>query len=76
MITPTWLVLLLPLLLVAGGCAGPGFISFPDNLRLRPDSPAVDAADPQADYSQELGYNGGRADMGAYGNTMEAAFVM
>ena len=50
----------------------PGFVSFPDNLRLRPDSPAVNAADPRADYSAELGYNGGRADMGAYGNTMDA----
>jgi hypothetical protein len=52
--------------------ADPAFISFPDNLRLQPDSPAVNAADPQADYSQELGYNGGRADLGAYGNTMDA----
>jgi hypothetical protein len=36
---------------------------------LRPDSLAVDAADPQADYSQEEGFNGSRADMGALGNT-------
>ncbi len=52
--------------------ADPAFISFPDNLRLQPDSPAVNAADPKADYSQELGYTGGRADMGAYGNTIDA----
>lgn len=50
----------------------PGFVEFPKNFHLRSDSPAVDAADPQAAYSRELGYNGGRADLGAYGNTMEA----
>jgi hypothetical protein len=47
-------------------------VEFPKNFHLRSDSPAVDAADPQAAYSRELGYNGGRADLGAYGNTMEA----
>lgn len=50
----------------------PNFVDFPHNFHLRADSPAVDRADPQADYSQELGYNGDRADLGAYGNTKEA----
>ncbi len=49
--------------------ASPGFVDFPNNMVLRYDSLAVDAADPQADYSQEPGYNGQRADAGAYGNT-------
>lgn len=52
--------------------ADPLFVDFPDNYQLQPDSPAVDAANPLADYSQELGYNGGRADLGAYGNTWQA----
>jgi hypothetical protein len=52
--------------------ASPEFVDFPENFHLQPDSPAVNAADPEADYSREIGYNGGRADMGAYGNTMEA----
>jgi hypothetical protein len=52
--------------------AVPGFVDFPNDFHLRTDSLAVNAADPQADYSQELGYNGKRADLGAYGNTMEA----
>jgi hypothetical protein len=32
----------------------------------------VRAADPQAPYQREPGSNGGRADLGAYGNTSEA----
>jgi hypothetical protein len=50
----------------------PGFIGTPDSPVLRRDSLAVNAADPSADYSREPGYNGGRADMGAYGNTERA----
>jgi hypothetical protein len=50
----------------------PGFVDFPNNFHMRADSPAVNTADPRADYSQEPGYNGGRADMGAYGNTRGA----
>jgi hypothetical protein len=52
--------------------ASPGFVDFPDDLTLRPDSAAVNAADPQADFSGEPGYNGGRADLGAYGNSWRA----
>jgi hypothetical protein len=52
--------------------AAPGFVHFPNNVHLLPGSPAVNAADPQADYSWEPGYNGNRADLGVYGNTQEA----
>jgi hypothetical protein len=45
---------------------------FPDGVTLRAGSPAVNAANPQADYHRELGYNGERADLGAYGNTWRA----
>jgi hypothetical protein len=47
-------------------------VRFPDGVTLRAGSPAVNAADPNADYSKEPGYNGGRADLGAFGNTWEA----
>lgn len=36
-------------------------------------SPAIDAADPASDYAQESLPNGGRANLGAYGNTVEAS---
>ena len=37
-------------------------------------SPAIDAGDPAADYSKEpAGYNGGRLNLGAYGNTPQAS---
>jgi hypothetical protein len=52
--------------------ANPQFVAFPYNYQLQTDSPAVNAANPLSDYSQELGYNGGRADLGAYGNTWQA----
>ncbi len=52
--------------------ANAGFVDFPNDVRLRSDSPAVNAGDPEADYSYEQGYNGGRADLGAYGNTWRA----
>lgn len=35
-------------------------------------SPCIDAGDPLADYSQEPGNNGGRVNVGLYGNTPEA----
>lgn len=47
-------------------------VGFPDGVTLRADSLAVDAADPQSPYDRELGYNGGRADLGAYGNSWRA----
>lgn len=50
----------------------PNFVDFPDDVTLRADSLAVDAADPQSPYDRELGYNGGRADLGAYGNSWRA----
>lgn len=46
----------------------PQFARYPD-YSLKASSPAVNAANPQAGYSQEPGYNGGRADLGAFGNT-------
>jgi len=36
-------------------------------------SPCVDSGDPSSDFSQELSPNGGRVNMGAYGNTAEAS---
>ena len=36
-------------------------------------SPAIDAADPAASFSAEPSPNGGRANLGAYGNTAEAS---
>ncbi len=41
-------------------------------LRLRADPPAVHTPTHRSPYDRELGYNGGRTDMGAYGNTMQA----
>src|SRR5581483_3214461 len=37
------------------------------------DSPALDAADPTEDFSQEQSNNGNRANIGSYGNTPEAS---
>jgi hypothetical protein len=47
-----------------GGAAGPATAST---------SPAIDAGDPKADYSNEPSPNGGRLNLGAYGNTAEAS---
>ena len=44
-----------------------------NNYHLTACSPAVDAGDPADDYSQEPAPNGARINMGAYGNTPEAA---
>jgi len=40
-----------------------------DGFRLQDGSPAIDAGDPQDDYSQEPDYPRGQINMGAYGNT-------
>ena len=45
---------------------------------FKENSPAIDAGDPKSDYSLEpwipgMGYHGGRINLGAYGNTREAA---
>jgi hypothetical protein len=46
---------------------------YPDyDYHLLPTSPCIDAGDPADDYSLEPEPNGGRIDMGAYGNTPEA----
>ena len=47
----------------------------PDNgdYHLKSYSPCIDAGDPNSDYSMEPAPNGERANMGAYGNTKEAA---
>jgi hypothetical protein len=42
------------------------------DLHLRAGSPAIDAADPSSPFEREPAPNGGRADLGAYGNTPEA----
>ena len=46
----------------------------------RVESPTIDAGDPDSDYSLEpeipgVGYHGRRVNMGAYGNTPEAALT-
>ncbi len=43
------------------------------DLRLRSWSPCIDAGDPASEYSKEPAPNGGRVNMGACGNTAEAA---
>lgn len=59
-----------------GGAAGEGCtahaISFLDDGRERAGSLSVDAADPIADFDQEPMDNGGRANQGAFGNTIWA----
>lgn len=39
----------------------------------RADSPCIDAGDPTSAYSNEPAYNGGRINIGRYGNTPEAS---
>ena len=39
-------------------------------------SPGIDAGDPKADFSKEPTPNGGRINLGAYGNTSEASKSM
>ena len=54
--------------------ANPMFASADANdYRLRLCSRCVDAGDPNSDWSQEPGHPAGHIDMGAYGNTVEAA---
>lgn len=43
------------------------------NFHLKPTSPAIDAGDPTDDYSLEPQDGGERINLGAYGNTKEAA---
>jgi hypothetical protein len=65
---------------VEGGWAGEGNIDvdprFVDSAggdyHLSAGSPAIDAGDPGWDWSNEPWPNGGRVNMGAYGNTVEA----
>jgi len=65
---------------IQGGWSGTGNIDvdpmFADagngNYHLKLGSPCIDTADPTSDYSNEPEPNGGRINMGAYGNTPEA----
>ena len=43
-----------------------------DNFHILPNSPAVDAGDPSSPFLEEPVPNGGRVDMGAFGNTSQA----
>jgi len=47
-----------------------------NNFHLLDYSPCVDAGDPNDDYSNEPNGGGGRINMGAYGNTAEAAVAV
>ena len=49
---------------VNGGAAGPATTDY---------SPAIDLGDPAADYSNEPAPNGGRLNLGVFGNTAEAS---
>ena len=51
--------------------AVPQFVGAGD-YHLLPSSPAIDAGDPLADFSNEPENNGDRINLGAYGNTAEA----
>lgn len=42
------------------------------DYHLKDGSPCIDAGDPDDDYNKEPAPNGGRIDMGRYGNTIEA----
>jgi len=54
--------------------ADPDFAD-PD-YRLAGSSPAIDAGDPASDYANEPAPNGSRINIGAYGNTGEAAIAV
>jgi hypothetical protein len=53
--------------------ANPRFVdASAEDFRLRGDSPALDRGDPISLYDNEPAPNGGRIDIGAYGNTADA----
>jgi alpha-tubulin suppressor-like RCC1 family protein len=45
------------------------------NFHLQPISPAIDTGDPESDFDNEPEPNGGRVNMGYYGNTDEAGLA-
>lgn len=51
----------------------PNAIWIEADYHLLPDSPCIDAGDPNSEYLLEPEPNGGRINIGAYGNTPEAA---
>jgi len=51
---------------------GPNFVDINNDYHLQENSICIDAGEPWADYSNEPSPNGGRIDLGAYGNTSEA----
>ena len=54
------------------GSHDPNAIWVEADYHLQPHSPCIDAGDPHLDYSLEPEPNGGKIDIGAYGNTREA----
>ena len=52
----------------------PSFMLFGSDYHLSPGSPCIDAGDPESDFCNEPWPYGCRVNMGAYGNTAEAAF--
>ncbi|MHC4575439.1 MAG: choice-of-anchor Q domain-containing protein [Planctomycetota bacterium] len=57
---------------VQAGCPGLFVDAASGDFHLSPGSPAIDAGHPLTDWSNEPWPNGGRVNMGAYGNTKEA----
>ena len=51
----------------------PLFSTDPGSYMLQETSPCIDAGDPKANCSQEPAPNGGRVNVGAYGNSAEAS---
>jgi predicted outer membrane repeat protein len=46
------------------------------DYHLKTDSPCIDAGDPKTDFSNEPQPNGGRVNLGSYGNTAEATVTV
>ncbi|MGB2963497.1 MAG: C1 family peptidase, partial [Anaerolineales bacterium] len=54
----------------------PDFVNLPGlDFHLFGSSPAIDAGDPTSEYDNEPEPNGDRVNIGAYGNTIEAAII-
>ena len=57
---------------VVGGLLSSGATLWAYDYHLKVNSPCIDAGDPASEYGNEPVPNGGRINLGAYGNTSEA----